>query len=101
MVKVWQTIYFAQRYVATKCFNPDFCKLADAYGVKSIRVTKRSELAAGVKEFLEYKDGPIIGDFQVQSDMCTPMVAPGSALDDMILDPEEITRLEANAEDCP
>eukprot|EP01065_Artemidia_motanka_P044583 TRINITY_DN636_c8_g1_i1.p1 TRINITY_DN636_c8_g1~~TRINITY_DN636_c8_g1_i1.p1 ORF type:complete len:679 (+),score=192.91 TRINITY_DN636_c8_g1_i1:78-2114(+) len=100
MVKVWQTIYFSQRYVATKCWNPDFMKLAEAYGIKCVRVTCQEELEAGVREFLEH-DGPVLGDFQVQSDMCTPMVAPGSALDDMILDPEEIMRLEINKEDCP
>lgn len=100
MVKIWQTIYFKQRYVATKCWNPDFKLLAAAYGIKCVQVTKRSELEAGVKEFLEC-EGPVLGDFQVQSDMCTPMVAPGSALDDMILDPAEVMRLEINQEDCP
>merc|ERR1719359_630885 len=50
MVKVWQTIYCNQRYVATKCWNPDFVKLAEAYGVKSVRVRNRSELEAGVRE---------------------------------------------------
>eukprot|EP00756_Hemistasia_phaeocysticola_P021855 Hpha_TRINITY_DN15798_c2_g5::TRINITY_DN15798_c2_g5_i1::g.40458::m.40458/K01652/E2.2.1.6L, ilvB, ilvG, ilvI; acetolactate synthase I/II/III large subunit len=102
MVKIWQTIYFQQRYVATKCWNPDFKKLAEAYGIKCVQVTKRSELEAGVKEFLEC-EGPVLGDFQVESDMCTPMVAPGSALDDMILDPSEVMRLQegASVEDCP
>merc|ERR1712159_573108 len=85
MVKVWQTIYCSQRYIATKCWNPDFVKLAEAYGIKSVQVKSRSDLERGVREFLEYSDGPVIGDFQVQSDMCTPMVAPGSGLDDMIL----------------
>ena len=74
MVHVWQTIYFDQRYLITDSFNPDFNTLADAYGIKNLRIAKRSDLKAGVKEFIDYNDGPILCDFRVESDMCTPMV---------------------------
>ncbi|KAJ9446178.1 hypothetical protein DIPPA_35005 [Diplonema papillatum] len=101
MVRVWQMLYFNKRYLVTDSFNPDFCKLADAYGIKSMRISTKSELKDKVKEFIEYSGGPIIADFRVQSDMCTPMVCPGAALDDMILDPKEVIRLEANLDNVP
>eukprot|EP01060_Flectonema_neradi_P034509 TRINITY_DN6069_c1_g1_i1.p1 TRINITY_DN6069_c1_g1~~TRINITY_DN6069_c1_g1_i1.p1 ORF type:complete len:647 (+),score=123.65 TRINITY_DN6069_c1_g1_i1:43-1983(+) len=101
MVHVWQTIYFEQRYLVTDSFNPDFNKLADAYGIKNIRIAKRSDLKAGVKEFIDYNEGPVICDFRVESDMCTPMVAPGAALDDMILEPDDVMRLEKNPQNVP
>ena len=44
MVHIWQTIYFNQRYLVTDSYNPDFCKLAEAYGIKTIRVGEKSEL---------------------------------------------------------
>eukprot|EP00754_Rhynchopus_humris_P027145 Rhum_TRINITY_DN15065_c9_g2::Rhum_TRINITY_DN15065_c9_g2_i1::g.137265::m.137265/K01652/E2.2.1.6L, ilvB, ilvG, ilvI; acetolactate synthase I/II/III large subunit len=101
MVHIWQTIYFDQRYLVTDSHNPDFCKLAEAYGIKTLRVMTRDELKDGIKEFIDYNEGPIIADFRVQPDMCTPMVAPGAALDDMILEPDEIMRLEVNKANVP
>eukprot|EP01064_Diplonema_japonicum_P031352 TRINITY_DN556_c3_g3_i2.p1 TRINITY_DN556_c3_g3~~TRINITY_DN556_c3_g3_i2.p1 ORF type:complete len:674 (+),score=109.65 TRINITY_DN556_c3_g3_i2:70-2022(+) len=101
MVHIWQTIYFNQRYLITESHNPDFCKLAEAYDIATIRVDDRAKLKDGIKHFIDYNKGPIIADFRVQSDMCTPMVAPGAALDDMILEPEEIMRLEANPSQVP
>eukprot|EP01063_Lacrimia_lanifica_P029911 TRINITY_DN4656_c0_g1_i1.p1 TRINITY_DN4656_c0_g1~~TRINITY_DN4656_c0_g1_i1.p1 ORF type:complete len:659 (+),score=270.56 TRINITY_DN4656_c0_g1_i1:46-2022(+) len=100
MVHIWQTIYFEQRYLITENVNPDFVKMGEAFGIKAMRVDTKSGLKAGIKEFIDYK-GPVICDFRVQPDMCTPMVAPGAALDDMILEPEEIMRLEANPNNVP
>eukprot|EP01061_Rhynchopus_euleeides_P018333 TRINITY_DN30295_c0_g1_i2.p1 TRINITY_DN30295_c0_g1~~TRINITY_DN30295_c0_g1_i2.p1 ORF type:complete len:696 (+),score=259.37 TRINITY_DN30295_c0_g1_i2:226-2313(+) len=101
MVNIWQAIYFNKRFLVTDSYNPDFCKLAEAYGIKTLRVGQRSELQDGIKEFIDYNEGPVIADFRVQPDMCTPMVCPGAALDDMILNPEEVLRLEGDATNVP
>ena len=45
-----------------------------------------------VKDFLEY-DEPIIGVFNIEPEMCYPLVAPGKSLDDMILNENDITNL--------
>src|SRR5581483_7507888 len=41
MVRQWQEFFYEERYNATPMLSPDFCKLADAYGIPSIRVTER------------------------------------------------------------
>ena len=39
MVRQWQEFFYEERYIATPMINPDFVKLADAYGIPAIRVT--------------------------------------------------------------
>ena len=41
MVRQWQEFFYDKRYAATPMLSPDFVKLADAYGIPAIRVTKR------------------------------------------------------------
>ena len=85
MVKTWEKLFFDERYVATDLSgNPDYCKLAKSFGIRSIRCTSSKKLEETVYEFLNYK-GPILCDFRTMSEMCYPLVAPGKALDDMIL----------------
>ena len=46
-------------------------------------------LKSVVKDFLSY-DGAVLCDFRVTSEVCMPLVAPGCALDDMILNNDSI-----------
>ncbi len=41
MVRQWQEFFYGARYAATPLVNPDFVKLAEAYGIRGIRVTER------------------------------------------------------------
>ncbi|GAB5592294.1 Acetolactate synthase [Umbelopsis nana] len=85
MVKQWQDLFYEERYSGTVMHNPDFVKLAEAMHVKGIRVTKTSDLAAKMKEFLEH-DGPILMDCRVcKREQLVPMVPGGKALDDFII----------------
>jgi len=84
MVHVWQRLFFDGRLVATDNTNPDFCKLAESYGIKSVYCDNAADLPAAVKEFMEHP-GPVLGDFHTVPDICLPMVAPGKALDEMHL----------------
>ena len=64
--------------------GPDHVKLADAYGLKGIRVTKREEVASAIREAMENPDTVVI-DFIIEPEANVyPMVAPGSAITDMI-----------------
>lgn len=88
MVTIWERLYFEERYTATiNNHNPDFSKLAESYGIKGIKCNNYENLEQSVKEFIEY-DGPILCEFDIERDICLPLVGPGNALDDMIL-PEE------------
>ncbi|KAI8344121.1 large subunit of biosynthetic type acetolactate synthase [Chlamydoabsidia padenii] len=88
MVKQWQDLFYENRYSGTTMKNPDFVKLAEAMGVKAIRVTKASEVPEKMKEFLEH-DGPVLLDAVVcKKEHLFPMVPAGKALDDFIVHPK-------------
>ena len=87
MVRQWQQFFYGGRYVATPIKSPDFVKLADAHGLKGIRVTKREEVQAAVEAARSFKETCII-DFRVeQEDSVYPMVPAGADLDNMIRRP--------------
>ena len=50
MVRQWQEFFYEERYNASPMINPDFCKIADAYGIPAIRVTKRDEIEDSVAQ---------------------------------------------------
>ena len=71
---------------------PDLVKLAEAYGVKGMRVTHPSQLKAAIAEMLAH-DGPVLMDVQVRkNENCYPMVAPGKSNDEMLGLPEPKSR---------
>ena len=41
MVRQWQELFYGRRYVDTKLWNPDFVKIAEAYDIPGLRVTRR------------------------------------------------------------
>ena len=83
MVRQWQELFFEKRYQATPMVNPDFCKLADAYGIPNRLVTKRDEIEEAV-EFARGIDGPTLIEFVVEKEeMVYPMVPAGADLHDM------------------
>eukprot|EP00922_Rhytidocystis_sp_ex-Travisia-forbesii_P068872 GHVS01102734.1.p1 GENE.GHVS01102734.1~~GHVS01102734.1.p1 ORF type:complete len:780 (+),score=118.83 GHVS01102734.1:170-2509(+) len=89
MVKVWQQLFFEKRFKAVETHNPDYLKLADAHGIPALRCTSQQDLFPTVQKWLSC-EGPMLVDFQVQSDVCLPMVQPGKALDEMLLNAAEI-----------
>ncbi len=88
MVRQWQEIFYDERYQSTPMWNPDFCKLADAYGMPSMRVTKREDIEASV-EFARSHDSPVLIEYVIEKDdMVYPMVPAGADLDNMIRRPK-------------
>lgn len=84
MVWIWQRLFFDGRYISVDNVNPDYVALAKAYGIESVACEKEEDLPGVVEKFLGY-DGPMLVEFKVVPDICLPMVAPGKALDEMIL----------------
>ncbi|MBK9751668.1 MAG: biosynthetic-type acetolactate synthase large subunit [Chloroflexi bacterium] len=88
MVRQWQELFYEERYNATPMFNPDFCKLAEAYGIPSMKVTSRDQMEASVK-FARETPGPVLIEYVVQKEeMVYPMVPAGAALHDMVRRPK-------------
>lgn len=84
MVRQWQELFYQDNYVAVAMSQPDFVKLADAYGIHGIRVTEREQVAAAIAEANAHP-GPVIVDFQVEAEgNVWPMVPAGAALRETI-----------------
>lgn len=88
MITQWQGFFYNGDYQAeTYTANPDFVKLAEAYGIKGIRVTKQDELEAAIAEANAY-DGPVIVDFVIEKvDDLYPMIPAGQSVEELIEDP--------------
>ncbi len=87
MVRQWQEFFYGGRYVATPIRSPDFVKLAEAHGLRGLRVTARDQLDAIVNEARQFP-GAVLIDFRVeQEDSVYPMVPAGADLHDMIRRP--------------
>ncbi len=85
MVRQWQELFFNRNYSATRLHNPDFAQVAQAYGIRGLRVDRRADVRAAIAEALE-TEGPVLIDFRVEpEENVFPMVAPGRSLSEVIL----------------
>jgi acetolactate synthase I/II/III large subunit len=90
MVRQWQEFFYERNYAATPLLNPDFAKLGEAYGIRSMTVTERSQVVPSVQAARQH-DGPVLINFRVeQEDTVYPMVAAGASLHEMIRRPSKI-----------
>ena len=85
MVHQWQRLFYNERYSFTELdANPDFVKLADAYGWQAARISKPEEVDEALDAMLS-TEGPYLLDVQIPIDQTVyPMVAPGAPIDDII-----------------
>lgn len=87
MVRQWQSLFYENNTVATPLKNPDFVKLAEAFGIRGIRAERKEEVAPAIAAAMEHP-GPVVIDFQVKYDEnCYPMVPPGASLAETIDQP--------------
>jgi acetolactate synthase-1/2/3 large subunit len=97
MVRQWQEFFYERNYEASPILSPNFVKLADAFGIRSVAVTQRSQVVPTVEMAHKHK-GPVLIDFQVeQEDSVYPMVAAGAALHEMIRRPNPIVETATDA----
>ena len=90
MVRQWQEFFYEKRYAATPLVNPDFAKLAEAYGIRSMSVSNRADVVPSVQAARQHP-GPVLIDFHVeQEDSVYPMVPAGADLHAMIRRPAPI-----------
>lgn len=103
MVRQWQKLFYGKRYGMTNLrsgalfrrtegkempeYTPDFVKLAESYGAKGIRVTKKEEIAAAFEEAKKNTKVPTLIEFIIDpEEMVYPMIQPGGTLEEMIMD---------------
>ncbi|MDR3270987.1 MAG: biosynthetic-type acetolactate synthase large subunit [Peptococcaceae bacterium] len=85
LVRQWQKLFFNQRY--SHCVlsqSPDFLKLADAYGIRGIRVSSDEQVEDAVREAIAY-EGPFLLEFVISPDEDVfPMVPPGNEITEIL-----------------
>ncbi|MFT6180577.1 MAG: acetolactate synthase-1/2/3 large subunit [Akkermansiaceae bacterium] len=89
MVRQWQELFFDNRESGVDLEgNPDFCKLAGAYGIPSVHFKRPADCQRKIEEALAYNDGPILIHAEcVKYENVFPMIPAGAALEDMITEP--------------
>jgi acetolactate synthase-1/2/3 large subunit len=89
MVRQWQDMFYDNRLSGVDLEgNPDFVKLAQAYGMKGFRIKRSADVKKVLKAALAYNDGPCIIDAEVEKhDNVFPMVPAGASLRTMVLEP--------------
>ncbi|MBD3206581.1 biosynthetic-type acetolactate synthase large subunit [Candidatus Bathyarchaeota archaeon] len=87
MVAQWQRLFYNRRYSAVKLKgNPDFVKLADAYGAEGVRVETYDEFRRAVRR-AQASDLPTVIDVPIDPDEnVMPMVPPGMGLKDTLME---------------
>ncbi|MBP7792492.1 MAG: biosynthetic-type acetolactate synthase large subunit [Candidatus Goldbacteria bacterium] len=85
MVRQWQELFFGKRYAHSHIENSvDFVKLAEAYGAKGLKATKKGEVEKVIQEALAY-NGPVLMDFLIpKEENVWPMVPAGASLSNML-----------------
>jgi acetolactate synthase I/II/III large subunit len=87
MVRQWQELFYNNNLSAVRMYQPDFVKLAEAYGMRALRVTDKMGVQSAIDSALSHP-GPVLIDFQVDEVENTfPMVPPGQALQDTVDSP--------------
>jgi acetolactate synthase-1/2/3 large subunit len=97
MVRQWQEFFYERRYAATPLLSPDFTKIADAFGLASQAITRRSQVEPAIAA-ARGRNATTILEFRVeQEDTVYPMVPAGADLHAMIRRPSPLVETAEDA----
>ena len=84
-VRQWQNLFYNRRFSQTPMLNPDFVRIAAAYGICGEDVSEREQLDAAIGRMLA-DDRPYLLNVRIdETDMVFPMIPAGSAVDRIFL----------------
>jgi acetolactate synthase-1/2/3 large subunit len=89
MVRQWQELFFENRLSGVDLEgNPDFVKLAEAYGIKGLRIRRPGDVDRKLREARAHKGGPVLVVAEVvKEDNVFPMIPAGAPIANMIIEP--------------
>ncbi|PCJ56471.1 MAG: acetolactate synthase, large subunit, biosynthetic type [Planctomycetota bacterium] len=95
MVRQWQELFYENRESGVDLVgNPDFVKIAEAYGIKGFRIKRAGDLRKTLEKAMAYNDGPcLIHAEVVKAENVFPMIPAGAPISHMLLEPPK-TKLE-------
>ena len=85
-VRQWQAMFFGGRYSFTPMVNPDYMKIAEAYGIPSRRVINREDLQEAVREMLDTDGSFLLETCVIEEGNVLPMTPPGGTVNEMLLE---------------
>lgn len=88
-VRQWQQLFFRKRYSFTPMMNPDYEKIAEAYGIPALTVTERDKLDEAIGQMLAAPGPFLLQAAVMEEDNVMPMCCPGHDVDDMLLSSNE------------
>lgn len=101
MVRQWQELFYEKRYVATCLTCPDYVKIAEAYCIPGLRVTRKEEVIPALEQAMA-EPGPFLIDFIVEpEENVYPMVPPGAALNEIIEEPKTGVKALSDSANLP
>lgn len=86
MVRQWQQLFHGKRYSFTEMQNPDFVKIAEAYGIPAAKVTEQKDLEAALKKMLAASTSYFLEVVVEKEDNVFPMVPAGAGVAEVILE---------------
>ncbi|MCY3919849.1 MAG: biosynthetic-type acetolactate synthase large subunit [Chloroflexi bacterium] len=87
MVRQWQELFYSDNLHSVDLGQPDFLKLADAYGIAGLRAATRQDARDAIRA-AQAVDGPVLIDFRTAKvENVWPMVPAGAALSETIEEP--------------
>ncbi len=85
MVRQWQELFFDRRYASTIMTNPDFVKIAEGYGIKANRVSKRENLPDAISDMIASKESYFLEVIVESEGNVFPMIPTGATVSDVRL----------------
>ena len=86
MVRQWQQLFFEKRYSSVELKNPNFCMIAEGFGVKAKKITKTSELKGAIAEMLAYEGAFLLHVMVEKEENIFPMVPAGASCAEIVLE---------------
>ncbi len=88
MIRQWQEMFYENRLSGSDLEgNPDFVKLAQAYGIKGLRIRRPADVDRILREAHDYDDGPCVVVAEVvKEDNVFPMIPAGASVSEMLIE---------------
>ena len=85
MVRQWQELFHDRRYsFVDLTYNPDFTKIAEAYGIKGVKIKTKEDLKTKLKELIKSDEGVIIDCIVEKEENVYPMIPAGTSVSQMV-----------------
>jgi acetolactate synthase-1/2/3 large subunit len=98
MVKMWQEKFYEKQLMGVKMNNTTFEKVCESMGCHGIRIDINDDLNEKLNYVLNYNDGPVVANIITdENETVLPMVSPGMALDNMIIDEDNTEEFKGDA----